>query len=65
MGQHEYAEGEYDRDQAKGSPHPLPFQHMLNPEDLSLSSDLCQINGAHGGVLSEQPGSRPDTTTAA
>ncbi len=51
MSQHEHAESEYDRDQAKGCPHPLSFQHMLKPEDLGLGTDFCQINGAHSDVL--------------
>ena len=63
MGQREHSKGEEDRNQAKCRSHLLPFQHMLNPEDFSLSSDPCQFDATYG-VLSEQPGNQPAKTTA-
>jgi len=65
MSQHEHAKGKQNRHQAKNCPHPLSLQHMLKPEDFSLSSDFCEINGAHGGAPADQSSSQLDTTTAA
>jgi hypothetical protein len=58
IGQHEHAENEHDRRKPKRRSHPLPLQHMPNPEDFRLGGDLDQVSGAHSGVPGEQPRSR-------